>query len=149
MIRRPPRSTLFPSTTLFRSEPAGIPDRRGVDAAQLPEPLLGAPEAAHPEERPLGVVEKRRLERRVEHEVALGDRHALRAARQGVVGGWQARRASQQAVDHTSRVVAAGRFPGRPSGYSAPEPDKRSVMSIIDKLTGRAKQAAGDLAGDG
>src|SRR3712207_7649526 len=80
MIRRPPRSTLFPSTTLFRSEPAGIPDRRGVDAAQLPEPLLGAPEAAHPEERPLGVVGKRRLERRVEHEVALGDRHALRAA---------------------------------------------------------------------
>src|SRR5256885_13244433 len=29
MIRRPPRSTLFPYTTLFRSEP-GV-DRRGVD----------------------------------------------------------------------------------------------------------------------
>src|SRR2546425_5630496 len=28
MIRRPPRSTLFPYTTLFRSEPALEPDRR-------------------------------------------------------------------------------------------------------------------------
>src|SRR5687768_18070877 len=28
MIRRPPRSTLFPYTTLFRS-PAGLDDRRG------------------------------------------------------------------------------------------------------------------------
>src|SRR3712207_9318298 len=30
MIRRPPRSTLFPYTTLFRSRPPG-PHRRGVD----------------------------------------------------------------------------------------------------------------------
>src|SRR2546427_6965116 len=27
MIRRPPRSTLFPYTTLFRSHPEGSPDR--------------------------------------------------------------------------------------------------------------------------
>src|SRR5258708_9497665 len=31
MIRRPPRSTLFPYTTLFRSEnEAGVPNRRGA-----------------------------------------------------------------------------------------------------------------------
>src|SRR3712207_6884778 len=32
MIRRPPRSTLFPYTTLFRSgvHPGGVPGRRGV-----------------------------------------------------------------------------------------------------------------------
>src|SRR3712207_9086270 len=31
MIRRPPRSTLFPYTTLFRSEPVGVVgDRRGL-----------------------------------------------------------------------------------------------------------------------
>src|SRR3989475_7122350 len=30
MIRRPPRSTLFPYTTLFRSHPLGGPARRGV-----------------------------------------------------------------------------------------------------------------------
>src|SRR3712207_7318333 len=29
MIRRPPRSTLFPYTTLFRSEPAGLPQGTG------------------------------------------------------------------------------------------------------------------------
>src|SRR3712207_8920537 len=29
MIRRPPRSTLFPYTTLFRSQPPGRPGRRG------------------------------------------------------------------------------------------------------------------------
>src|SRR2546425_12606991 len=28
MIRRPPRSTLFPYTTLFRSLPRAVPDRR-------------------------------------------------------------------------------------------------------------------------
>src|SRR3712207_8215405 len=28
MIRRPPRSTLFPYTTLFRSEPIGVPRGR-------------------------------------------------------------------------------------------------------------------------
>src|SRR2546422_1239901 len=28
MIRRPPRSTLFPYTTLFRSDPRGPPERR-------------------------------------------------------------------------------------------------------------------------
>src|SRR5690554_7241068 len=30
MIRRPPRSTLFPYTTLFRSQPMGAAARRGV-----------------------------------------------------------------------------------------------------------------------
>src|SRR3712207_6962055 len=46
MIRRPPRSTLFPYTTLFRSEDAGEVDAllgqlaaaREVDAGDLPEP---------------------------------------------------------------------------------------------------------------
>src|SRR2546430_17723676 len=35
MIRRPPRSTLFPYTTLFRSE-AGEPDRYGQAAQGFP-----------------------------------------------------------------------------------------------------------------
>src|SRR5256885_6547804 len=33
MIRRPPRSTLFPYTTLFRSAPARMPDPEVVDPA--------------------------------------------------------------------------------------------------------------------
>src|SRR3712207_9095893 len=32
MIRRPPRSTLFPYTTLFRSPPRALPAARGRDA---------------------------------------------------------------------------------------------------------------------
>src|SRR3712207_7244368 len=34
MIRRPPRSTLFPYTTLFRSEGARLPPARPADRAQ-------------------------------------------------------------------------------------------------------------------
>src|SRR5689334_24686478 len=41
MIRRPPRSTLFPYTTLFRSRSARSADRRRAPAA-------GAPRAASP-----------------------------------------------------------------------------------------------------
>src|SRR2546422_8540464 len=40
MIRRPPRSTLFPYTTLFRSELAGV-DRREEIHADQPEEAEG------------------------------------------------------------------------------------------------------------
>src|SRR3712207_8539547 len=50
MIRRPPRSTLFPYTTLFRSRPAGHDaGRRGRGGARGPlrvTPALGARHAA-------------------------------------------------------------------------------------------------------
>src|SRR3712207_8507311 len=36
MIRRPPRSTLFPYTTLFRSDPELLADALGVDVAHRP-----------------------------------------------------------------------------------------------------------------
>src|SRR3712207_7338053 len=53
MIRRPPRSTLFPYTTLFRSERAGphVLDERG--RARLPEPQLdgGMRRVEAPEQR--------------------------------------------------------------------------------------------------
>src|SRR3712207_5896262 len=41
MIRRPPRSTLFPYTTLFRSLPGGSGERAGTipGGLGLPEPL--------------------------------------------------------------------------------------------------------------
>src|SRR2546427_13179218 len=49
MIRRPPRSTLFPYTTLFRSD-----DERGVPRrAERGVHLLGATELAEPEARQL------------------------------------------------------------------------------------------------
>src|SRR3712207_8278547 len=49
MIRRPPRSTLFPSTTLFRSLPRGVgggPSRREEGRAQVE----GAAEPSFPPE---------------------------------------------------------------------------------------------------
>src|SRR2546425_3075073 len=51
MIRRPPRSTLFPYTTLFRSP---TPDRGGRDGilAELPARGVGAADPRHPGERP-------------------------------------------------------------------------------------------------
>src|SRR3712207_6171881 len=41
MMRRPPRSTLFPYTTLFRSHPLQGADRHGERAAQGPAPAPG------------------------------------------------------------------------------------------------------------
>src|SRR2546427_7374641 len=50
MIRRPPRSTLFPYTTLFRSAGAASPSlasREGNDALAAGRPLLGVPRLGH------------------------------------------------------------------------------------------------------
>src|SRR2546430_9770575 len=42
MIRRPPRSTLFPYTTLFRSVAVSVqPDALGIGVAELDDPLHG------------------------------------------------------------------------------------------------------------
>src|SRR3712207_6993320 len=42
MIRRPPRSTLFPYTTLFRSPLGGLEDRPFEDAIAVAGDVLGA-----------------------------------------------------------------------------------------------------------
>src|SRR2546426_2062658 len=59
MIRRPPRSTLFPYTTLFRSE---VRQDRGpvakADVEELPAHLLGHPEIA--DARLLDLIRSRR-----------------------------------------------------------------------------------------
>src|SRR2546426_9962498 len=57
MIRRPPRSTLFPYTTLFRSlatrqwAGAGDPEGRIVDLEPHAARLLGIASEPHPDER--------------------------------------------------------------------------------------------------
>src|SRR3712207_8659162 len=45
MIRRPPRSTLFPYTTLFRSPGVGVHPRDGVDARRHPHGQRGQHDA--------------------------------------------------------------------------------------------------------
>src|SRR3712207_7024495 len=49
MIRRPPRSTLFPYTTLFRSEPVpfGTVDQKALSFAQMLKAELSQREAAN------------------------------------------------------------------------------------------------------
>src|SRR4051812_49886847 len=50
MIRRPPRSTLFPYTTLFRSEPPGPRDRQQHADVQLSGPGRAAGDLRRSEE---------------------------------------------------------------------------------------------------
>src|SRR2546430_8324612 len=50
MIRRPPRSTLFPYTTLFRSRRRASPARRAVRRGSAPGPGPGARELSGPRE---------------------------------------------------------------------------------------------------
>src|SRR5256885_3637742 len=76
MIRRPPRSTLFPYTTLFRSGGEGAP-RRGV---------------------PSGGVLPRRIRRRVRPEGVRGEADTgVRLPRQGA-------RAGSRSEEHTSEL---------------------------------------------
>src|SRR2546422_4617854 len=72
MIRRPPRSTLFPYTTLFRSQDvAGVQvtrllrEQRGVGGDPVDQPGLG---------RPADVLEARGIERSEEHTSELQSR---------------------------------------------------------------------------
>src|SRR3712207_9133078 len=74
MIRRPPRSTLFPYTTLFRSEDAGAALRLGVDPRLMPV-LEDAV-----------LVERRRRQRRPHGDVLLVDA-ARRRMRAGLLEG--------------------------------------------------------------
>src|SRR2546422_4085264 len=44
MIRRPPRSTLFPYTTLFRSTISRVPGDQRADAKAMKNPIAKTPE---------------------------------------------------------------------------------------------------------
>src|SRR3712207_8668358 len=72
MIRRPPRSTLFPYTTLFRSQPPAA--RR--DAAERPR-VLGEGRPRHAVQRLLAGREDGRADRSEEHTSELQSRQYL------------------------------------------------------------------------
>src|SRR2546422_8351432 len=88
MIRRPPRSTLFPYTTLFRSQDvAGVQvtrllgEQRGVGGDPVDQPGLG---------RPADVLEARGIEKELHRLDALGvevngitHRHEVESLRRG------------------------------------------------------------------
>src|SRR3712207_8637249 len=56
MIRRPPRSTLFPYTTLFRSRSDRGLDRSGRDLDQISEVRVAGRVGESGDQRPLGLV---------------------------------------------------------------------------------------------
>src|ERR1043166_10331954 len=57
MIRRPPRSPLFPSTTLFRSvDPRAEPHLAAPEPRRARAPEQGEQRAAHTGPRPFGIV---------------------------------------------------------------------------------------------
>src|SRR3712207_7458067 len=84
MIRRPPRSTLFPSTTLFRSRGPRRPLELGEHRGGKPAPPVGGvdPHAldlgvARAQHLAVGVVDRRRLVRSEEHTSELQSRQYL------------------------------------------------------------------------
>src|SRR3989442_1826886 len=74
MIRRPPRSTLFPYTTLFRSHPVAAHEAGPTRERELEIDLLGA-------DRPHEHLERRRRERRPHPVERLDERgkHGIRS----------------------------------------------------------------------
>src|SRR5690242_21332597 len=54
MIRRPPRSTLFPYTTLFRSEFSGLCRTDQTGQAPRPAEIAGVPDPGEPRPEPCG-----------------------------------------------------------------------------------------------
>src|SRR2546426_4325503 len=64
MIRRPPRSTLFPYTTLFRSLPDAFHERAGPLTSSLCKAVTGCRRSGHGGcERPAGGVSASRVRR--------------------------------------------------------------------------------------
>src|SRR2546428_12884977 len=90
MIRRPPRSTLFPYTTLFRSDTDGDADRRAAPGRRLGSPAP-PPAAAAP---------------------AHGEWHGRDRLPQGLEGG--ARLVRRHAGEHHRVFLAT--IAGRPTG---------------------------------
>src|SRR5258707_10388654 len=70
MIRRPPRSTLFPYTTLFRSVRAAVLRPRGVVMARIERPLFAVADGAHA--RPVDAERGQEVARRIGAAVAEG-----------------------------------------------------------------------------
>src|SRR3712207_7427811 len=74
MIRRPPRSTLFPYTTLFRSG-LGAPTRRQAARRLGAQPLLGRPRGPAPGVVPRGLRLGRDARRRGARGVLRSEEH--------------------------------------------------------------------------
>src|SRR3712207_7549495 len=75
MIRRPPRSTLFPYTTLFRSEILRPSDR--CERRERPSPPMGSSGRPHSSPPPFPAARRRASRRSEEHTSELQSRQYL------------------------------------------------------------------------
>src|SRR5256886_3961647 len=121
MIRRPPRSTLFPYTTLFRSQQLRLGGERKIDdfieeqraaPGQLELPLLAL---MRPGERTLLVAEQLRLDQRVRAGAAVDGHDRLVAA-------------GAQMMDRPGHELLAG------AGFALDEDRERRVGHLLDLL---------------
>src|SRR5436190_23335997 len=123
MIRRPPRSTLFPYTTLFRSR-GGIGEREAIGVAENVEPNPGAHvQMAHAKHRRKRTLEERlaglAVASRVRH--AAYPRQLLEARKRRTDRGREvdvrhAHVESRVGVERARRHAGAGRVQGRVEG---------------------------------
>src|SRR2546425_5676728 len=109
MIRRPPRSTLFPYTTLFRSAPAEriLFRRKNVGFLFQQYNLLPAFTAAENVAVPLliaGISRKEALDRAGSLLSRLGLSHRIHALPSKLSGGQQQRVALARSEEHTSEL---------------------------------------------
>src|SRR5256885_9132196 len=123
MIRRPPRSTLFPYTTLFRSHGAGTHGRRGrvvrlgTGRRSLPVPGLRPAQG-----RRAAAPARARREERVDRGAVRGTAARGGAARGPRGGVW--RRATRGGGARADQAVRRDprRDPGRAGGLTPPSP---------------------------
>src|SRR6266581_3325121 len=149
MIRRPPRSTLFPYTTLFRSEPGGVerdlpvperlrlapggwldpPQAPGDLAEGVPPPLLRRRVVA---QRPgTGVVQRRAGHHDPVPLPGIGDPVTLAAGsgmrtRHGPYG------TRGEPVARTTRTAGSGDGPGRRAGRNASTAPRADLTPVRD-----------------
>ena len=128
-----------------RREARRVADGGRVDPRRAPEHPLGAPEAAHPEDRALRSVGEGRADRRPEDEVTARDVDRRVAAGERVLGGGHRRRL---AGEEHGRRVAAGR--GRPPheslshgyGFAAASQPSYSPSCCAATFSNHARNAA-------
>src|SRR2546422_6280222 len=118
MIRRPPRSTLFPYTTLFRSRPGRERDRRG------PRPTHSRPDLSSPPD-PLSLRERGKSRRPPSPERRGGQGVRKEAADGGQLGSPEAPSRSPERSRSLPRHNARGRTDRRMRRTSPTPPRSR------------------------
>ena len=127
-----------------RGGAARVADRGRVDAVGFPEDLLGAPEAAHAEDRRADTLGEGRLQGGAEHGMAVGDGDLALAARQRG-GGIDQRCLVTAKQSHALRLAGASRPAhaacGAPTGVASSAAGGRSRPCSSPRVRASAARA--------